>query len=540
MEQEWDYLVIGSGFGGSVSALRLVQKGYSVLLLEKGRRLRPKDFPKRNWNLKRWLWLPTLGCRGLFKMTFFPHLLALSGVGVGGGSLVYANTMPIPEDDFFTAPSWSHLANWKAELRPFYDRARKMLGVTQNPIERDPERILCQVARARDQEEHLSPTEVAVFFGEPGVTVDDPYFEGEGPARAGCTGCGACMVGCRHDGKNSLDKNYLYLAEQQGLHIEADTEATWVRPFNGCSYKYEVTARQRRSRWRRRTVRYVARNVVFSGGVLGTVPLLLRLKESPAGLPRLSDRVGNTVRTNSEALIAVTSRRRDIDLSQGLAIGAILRTDPRSHLELARYNAGSGFFRAMLVPHVTGRGALRRIGQFFAYAFRHPWRSLRAIFVPNWARYTTILLFMRTVDSVLRLKLGRAWTTLFRRGLITAREAGPPPTASIAEATELADQVARLVDGTPTSLVNESLLDVPTTAHVLGGCCMGETAEDGVIDRHHRVFNYKGLFVVDGSAVSANPGVNPSLTIAALAERAMGAIPERDQVTAEANGVIET
>jgi cholesterol oxidase len=335
------------------------------------------------------------------------------------------------------------------------------------------------------------------------------------------------MVGCRYGAKNTLDYNYLCLAERGGLRIHTDTEARWVRPLEEGGY--EVTARHRRAWWRHETLRFTADRVIFAGGVLGTVPLLLRMRERTDGLPRLSERIGRAVRTNSEALIGVTTRRRDIDLSRGIAIGAIVQTDPHSHLELVRYPAGSGVFRLLAAPHVTAHGMLRRMTQVLVELIRHPWRNLRAGLVPDWAKYTAILLFMRTIDSTLRLRLGRAWSTLFRRALVSATDSGEPPSASMPEATELAEQVAGEIDGVPRSLLHEALLDIPTTAHILGGCCMGACADEGVIDDRHRVFGYDGLYVVDGSAISANPGVNPSLTITALAERAMSLIPAKDE-----------
>ncbi|MBI4705662.1 MAG: GMC family oxidoreductase [Deltaproteobacteria bacterium] len=523
--EKWDYLIIGSGFGGSVCALRLAEKGYRVLLLEQGRRLGPEDFPRSNWDLRRWMWLPALGFRGLFKMTFFRHMTVLSGVGLGGGSLVYANTLPVPPDDFFAAPSWAALANWKEDLAPHYQTVRRMLGVQPNAMMEDPDKVLRAVAAKRGLLAEFEPTDVAVYFGEPEVSVPDPYFAGEGPERQGCNGCGGCMIGCRYGAKNTLDKNYLFLAEKRGLEVHTDTQATWMRPLDAGGY--EVTARQGRSLWRRRARTYAAQNVVLAGGVLGTVPLLLAVSQSPDGLPRLSPRLGWAVRTNSEALIGVTSRRRDVDLSRGIAIGAIVKTDAHSHLELARYPAGSGFFRVLVGPHVRGRGMLRRLGEFVYRTIRHPLRNLRAMLVPDWAKFTTIMLYMRTLEGTLRLRFGRAWTTLWRRALVTAREAGEPPCASLPEASSLADDVAEELRGEPMSLINEALLDVPTTAHILGGCCMGASAEEGVVDHRHRVFGYDGLYVVDGSAVSANPGVNPSLTIAALAERAMSFIPPK-------------
>lgn len=524
----WDYVVIGSGFGGSVSALRLTEKGYRVLLLEKGGRLGARDFPRTNWDLKRWMWRPGLGWRGLFKMTFFQHVTVVSGVGVGGGSLVYANTLPIPGDGFFDNPSWGHLAKWKDELAQHYQTARRMLGATVNPHRSYPDEVLQQVARDTGREASFQETTVAVYFGDPGVTVKDPYFGGEGPDRTGCNSCGGCMLGCRFGSKNTLDKNYLYLAEKRGLTLLADTEATWVRPIEG---GYEVDAEQGSEPFHNSPVQFRAKNVIFAGGVLGTVELLLKLKESPRGLPKLSERLGDFVRTNSEALIGVISRRRDVDMSRGIAISSILHTDPHSHLEPVRYPAGSGFFRLLQAPHVSGAGFLTRLARLFGMIARHPVQTLKAWLVPDWARFTMILLYMRTLDGHLRLSRKRNAWTLFRREMASSLSVGPAPTASIPEATELAERVAEKIDGTPMSLFTETLAGIPTTAHILGGCVMGDSAETGVIDNRHRVFGYDGLYVIDGSAVSANPGVNPSLTITALAERAMTFIPEKERPT---------
>ncbi|QSQ24409.1 GMC family oxidoreductase [Pyxidicoccus parkwayensis] len=532
-----DWLIIGSGFGGSVSALRLTEKGYRVVMLEKGRRLRGPDFPKTNWDLKRWLWMPTLGWRGLFKMTFFRHVTVLSGVGVGGGSLVYANTLPIPKDDFFQSPSWGHLAAWKEELTPHYATARRMLGATVNPLNTVPDKVLKEVGEDIGRPD-FQPSTVAVYFGEPGVTVKDPYFNGEGPERTGCISCGGCMLGCRHDAKNTLDKNYLHFAEKRGLTLHADTEVTWVRPLPEGGY--EVTAlRGARSLFREK-VRFTARNVIFAGGVLGTMDLLLQLKEHPDGLPRLSDRLGDGVRTNSEALIGIVSGRKDLDLSKGIAIGSILHTDARSHLEPVRYSEGSGFFRLLMAPQVPGATMFARLARLFGLLARHPVRFLKAWFVPDFARRTMILLYMRTLEGHLRMRRGRGLTTALRRGVRTGLQEGPAPTSNMPEAFDLAKRVSDKLDGYPMTMVSETLLGIPTTAHILGGCCMGDSAQSGVIDSRHRVFGYDGLYVVDGSAISANPGVNPSLTITALAERAMTFIPSaKERPRGETDAVVE-
>jgi cholesterol oxidase len=508
-----DYLVIGSGFGGSVSGLRLAEKGYKVLLLEKGRRFESSDFPKSNWNVRRWLWAPALGCRGIFKMTFLRHVTILSGVGVGGGSLCYANTLPTPKDEFFTSVPWGQLADWKTELEPHYVTVLRMLGAAKFGGATYSDRVLRDVADEIGRADRFEPARVAVYFGEPGKTVPDPYFGGEGPKRTGCILCGACMTGCRHNAKNTLDKNYLWLAEKRGLHIETETEVTWVRPLAGGGYQVKAVW----CRFGKRRRMFTARNVVFAGGVMGTVPLLLKLKASKGGLPELSDRLGEFVRTNSESLIGVVTPA-DRDMAEGIAITSVLHTDDHSHLEPVRYGKGSGFFRLLMAPHVAGNNPAVRLARVVGVLARHPLDVLRAYFVDDWAKRTMILLYMRTLEGHLRLKLGRF-------GLTSALSAGPAPTAAMPEATDLAARVAKRIDGLPQSLLSETILDIPTTAHILGGACMGRNRKEGVIDHQHRVFGYEGLYVVDGSAVSANPGVNPSLTIAALAERAMSLIP---------------
>ncbi len=526
MDGTWDFVIVGSGFGGSVSALRLAEKGYRVLVLEKGRRWRPEEFPRSNWNVRRWLWLPGLGLRGPFRMTFLRHITALSGVGVGGGSLVYANTLPVPERDFFASPRWRELADWQGELAPHYRTALEMLGAVPNPHRTWPDEVLAEVAR----EKGLAPprpTEVAVFFGEPGVTVPDPYFGGEGPARSGCRLCGGCMTGCRFNAKNTLDRNYLYLAERRGVEVRAEHEVTWIRPLPDGGYQLEARTGLRWPSWRRGRVTLRARRVILAGGVLGTIPLLLKLRESPAGLPELSQRLGDFVRTNSEVLLGVVSRRRDRKMSDGVAITSILRTDPHSTLEPVRYAEGSGFFRLLQTPHAPGNGPLGRIALSFVAAFRHPLATARAYLVPDWARQTMILLYMRTIDSHLSLRRKRTIRTGYRRGTDSTLASGPAPSAAIPEATELAERVAEKVDGYVGSLATETILGIPTTAHILGGACIAGSPEQGVIGPDHQVFGYPGLYVVDGSAVPANPGVNPSLTITALAERAMALIPAK-------------
>lgn len=516
---DYDVIIVGSGFGGSPTALRLVEKGYSVLVLEKGSELGPDQFPKTNWDIRRWMWIPWLGARGLFKMTFFRHITVLSGVGVGGGSLVYASTHPVPKDSFFETGSWAGLAQWREELAPYYDRVKGMLGVSSPPMLTPPDRILKAVAEDRGQGDAFHSTDVAIYFGKKGQEVQDPYFGGEGPSRTGCIHCGGCMLGCQHGAKNTLDKNYLWLARKLGLSLQADTEVTAIRPLPGGGYRVEAK-HGRHPLFARRRV-FTAENVVLAGGVLGTVELLAKMKRDPEGLPKLSDRLGDAIRTNSESLIGVVTTKRDVDYSKGVAIGSIYQIDDHSHLEPVRYPAGSGAFRAMLAPHVAGENGLVRLTRMVGTLLRHPLKMLRIFFVRDLAKQSAILLYMRTADGTLRF--ARRWWG----GLGSEREAGPAPTASIPQATELAHAFGDKMDGTPMSLVTETALNIPTTAHILGGCCMGEDRDSGVIDFEHRVFGYEGLYVIDGSAISSNPGVNPSLTIAALAERAASRFPDK-------------
>ncbi|HEX4448483.1 MAG TPA: GMC family oxidoreductase [Polyangiaceae bacterium] len=520
---QYDWIVIGSGFGGSVSALRLAEKGYRVLVIEKGRRFAATDFAKTNMELSRWLWAPGAGLRGIYQMTFMRHVTILHGVGVGGGSLVYANTLPRPKRPFYESKSWAHLGDWERELAPHYDTALQMLGATRYPGETEADRILKQIAVDIGRPEHHHPTDVAVFFGKAGVEVDDPYFGGKGPKRVGCTECGACMTGCRVGAKNTLDKNYLYLAERLGVEVLPETEVQAVRKEPG---GYRVETRGSLGKKQKRV--FQAEHVVFAGGVMGTIPLLLAMREDPNGLPQLSARVGRSVRTNNESLTAVSNQKTMEDFSRGVAITSILHTDDDSHVEPVRYGDGSNFFRRLVFPHSTKTTLLGRLGAVAKAYARHPLEWAR-MFVAGENRKTAILLYMRTLDESLTLTLkklpfgGRALNT-------EIDDPSSAPRANLPEAADLAERFAEKMGGVVSSLFSESLMGTPTTAHILGGACMGKDASDGVIDAEHRVFGYPGLYVIDGSAVSANPGVNPSLTITALAERAMSRIPVAAEV----------
>lgn len=519
-EFDHDFIIVGSGFGGSAMALRLCEKGHDVLVLEKGSQLGPKQFPKTNWNLPRWMWMPWAGFRGLFKMTFFPHVTVMSGVGVGGGSLTYACTHPVPKENFFEQGSWAGLAPWKDELAPHYDVAKRMLGVNAVPFKTAPDKILESLAAEHGLPDAFHSTEVAIYFGDAGKKVPDPYFDGRGPDRQGCIRCGGCMLGCRHGAKNTLDKNYLHLAAQLGMKLQADTEVTAVRPLPGGGYRIE--AKRGRHMWWRKKVVFTARQVVFAGGVLGTVDLLLKMKEDPEGLPKLSDMVGAQVRTNSEALIGVVAPDHDEDLSKGVAIGSIYQTDEISHIEPVRYPEGSGFFRLLTAPLVEGDTRFVRLARTVGTMLRHPITTFKGYFVGDLSKQSAILLYMRTAEGTLRFV--RGW----RGNLTTTTEGGAAPTAIIPEAKQLAEEFAAKIGGMPVSLITETFMSIPTTAHILGGAVIGDSAATGVVDKDHRVFGYEGLYVVDGASVSANPGVNPSLTILAMAELAASKIPARD------------
>ncbi len=519
MNYDFDYIVVGSGFGGSVSALRLTEKGYKVLVLEKGRWFKDEDFPKSNWNVKKWLWIPFLRFYGFFKITFFRHVGVLSGVGVGGGSLVYANTLPRPNDEFFSGGSWASLANWKEELLPFYSVAERMLGATENPKFHLGDFILRDIAKELNREEKFRATKVAVYFGDSEKTSPDPYFNGEGPERKGCKFCGACMIGCKHNAKNTLDKNYLYLAIKKGARVKSESEVFNIQPINSRDGKDGYWVEWKSStKFLKKKGKASCRGVVFSGGVLGTLPLLFKLKKTT--LPNISDMLGRNVLTNSESLMGVVAYGRDKIFSDGVAISSIFYTDEHSSVEPVRYPSGSGFWRLQVFPLVRGKNPFSRALKTFLKFFTNPVKTLKFYFVWDWAKHTQILLFMQTVNSKLKFEKG-----LFR--MKSKVDEGNPPTALIPEAAELAERFAQKVDGMAGALLTDTLLGIPTTAHILGGCPMGSDSANGVIDKDNKIFGYQNLYICDGSMISSNPGVNPSLTITAITERAMSKIPAK-------------
>lgn len=525
----FDFVVIGSGFGGSVSALRLAEKGYSVCVIERGKRFKDEDYPKTNWNIRKFLWMPLLKCFGIQNMSLFRNVLILSGTGVGGGSLVYANTLLEPGDAFYRAPIWSGLADWKQELAPHYATAKRMLGVVPYPRLTHADRVLKECAEELGRADTFKVSNVGVFFGEPGVEVPDPYFGGAGPARKGCIQCGGCMVGCRHNAKNTLVKNYLYFAEKLGAQVLAETNVDRVVPIGKRGEQGYIVEVSRSTAWfKKERRRITARQVVFSAGVLGTLHLLFRAKHVQRTLPNLSERLGYEIRTNSEALIGVTEIDAKNDCSEGVAITSIFHPDDHTHIEPVRYPRGSSFMRVLAVPMAdAGNWLVRPLKMLWATISR-PRDTLRILFAREWAARTTILLVMQTLDNKMRFRFGRGFLTLFRRRLMTAADQGALKIPSyIPIGHQVARMFARKTNALPQSAVNEVLLGIPTTAHILGGCPIAESEHAGVIDSRHRVYGYEGMFVCDGSAIPANLGVNPSLTITAMTERAMSLIPAK-------------
>lgn len=535
IRETYDFVVIGSGFGGSVSAMRLAEKGYRVLVLERGKRFRDSDFARTNWLFWKYLWLPALRCFGILQISPFRDVFVLHGSGVGGGSLGYGNVLMEPDPARFEAPAWKRLADWQSLLAPYYVVARRMLGATPNPRRWPADDVLHAIACEAGLQRTFRPTEVSVFFGQAGregQEVPDPYFGGEGPARRGCNHCGGCLVGCRYNAKNTLDKNYLYFAEKWGAAVQAECEVIDLRPLppgQADGARYEVIYRRSTALLLKPQRRVRARNVVLSAGSLGTLKLLFRCREITRSLPKLSPRLGELVRTNGEALMGVTARDLETDYSRGNAITSVVMADSVTAIEPVRYPAGSSLIRLLASPLVEkGRGVLPRLAQMLLQVARRPLDFLKVYLLPGWAVRTTILLVMQSEDSRIRFRLGRDLFTLFRRQLVSELPQGE----SIASSQEVSHRVtrafARRTNGIPLGSINEGLLSTPITAHILGGCPFGRDDREGVVGLDCQVHNYAGLYVVDGSIVPANPGINPSLTIAALAEYAMSLIPPRE------------
>jgi cholesterol oxidase len=525
MEKIYDYVIIGSGFGGSVSAMRLTEKGYSVLVLEKGKRYNDNDFAKTNWQYWKYLWMPAIRAHGILQISILKGAMVLHGAGVGGGSLGYANVLEIPTDETFATPAWNQPIAWGSILKPHFETAKKMLGAARNPKLWKADEVLKQFADERRMSNTFRTTEVGAYFGDPNQTVHDPYFGGEGPARAGCRQCGGCMVGCRYNAKNTLPKNYLYFAEKNGTKIISEAEVIDIKPLAD-NTGYGVEFKSSTCFLNGRQQRVQARSVILSASVMGTIKLLLNLRDVKKSLPHLSARLGDMVRTNSEALLGSVARKSDINYSEGVAISSIYNHDEITRVEPVRYPDGSSLMRFLAAPLIdTDVSVPIRLLRFLGWALTHPMDFLKALVLPGWAHNVTILLVMQHADNRMRLRMGRSLFTLFRHGMVAEAEPGYEIHAQVKGSHELTREFATRTNGVALGSIGENILGLPTTAHILGGAPIGKDASEGVVNENFEVLNYPGVYIIDGSIMPANPGVNPSLTITALAEYAMSKIP---------------
>jgi cholesterol oxidase len=522
---DYDWLVVGSGFGGSVSALRLREKGYSVGVLECGKRFSDDDFPKSTWDLRRYFWAPRLGMRGIFRMSTFKDVAIVSGAGVGGGSLGYANTLYRARRRFYEDPQWSGLADWEAALAPHYDTAEKMLGVVAYDEDDPADDLLREFAREIGVEDTYAKTRVGVLLGggAPGEHVPDPFFAGAGPDRTVCLRCGRCMVGCPIGAKNTLVKNYLYLAERAGAEVFPERMVVEVKPLGAPdgSEGYEVTTEHPGAWFRRRRRTFTARGVVFAAGPLGTNKLLASCKLH-GSLPRLSERLGKLVRTNSEAILAVTLPPGAPDIQKRVAITGSIYPDPDTHIETVVYGDAADSMSSLYTVLVGDGTRVTRPLKLLAAAARHPVTFLKLFDPRGWSRRTIIVLVMQTLDNAIEL---RARRTRRSARLQTRKDSDRPIPSFIPIANDFAVWLARRTGGVAQTALMEAVANIATTAHVLGGAVIGTDPSSGVVDARQRVYGYENLLVCDGSAVPANVGVNPSLTITAMAEHAMSHVP---------------
>ncbi|MEV6061158.1 GMC family oxidoreductase [Nocardia asteroides] len=516
-DYDYDVIVIGSGFGGSVTALRLTEKGYRVGVLESGRRWNVEDYPKTNWNIRKSIWAPRLGLTGPQRISALGKCLVFSGSGVGGGSLIYGNTLYEPLPEFYTDRAWAHITDWRDELAPYYDQAKRMLGVVENPRLGPKDEVLLQVARDLKVADTFHRTHVGVFFneGSEGVTVDDPYFGGAGPRRAGCIHCSECFTGCKHNAKNTTTLNYLHLAESKGAQVHPLTTVTSVEPDGRGGYLVHTRRSDHPLRKHART--FTAEQVVFAAAALGTQKLLHTLR-GDGTLPNLSPRVGELTRSNSEAIVGVVSKSRT-DFAQGVAITSSIHPEPQTHVEVCSYGKGQNALFVQTVPMVDG-GAFRFL-RLLLTILLHPLLFLRSQNAHRASERAVILLIMQSLDNSLT-------SYLKGRRLVTKQGTGEPNPEWIPLAHDVARRFAGHSDG-DTGNIATDIFNIPATAHYIGGCTIGDSGDTGVIDPYQRIYGHPGLHIADGSAITANLGVNPSLTITAQAERAMAFWPNKGE-----------
>ena len=520
MDNTYDYIVIGSGFGGSVASLRLAEKGYSVLTIEQGQRFESGDYAKTNWQLRKYLWWPSMKMFGIQKLSFFKSASILSGVGVGGGSLVYANTLFYPKTHFFQNGPWAKLNNWEKELKPFYDEAGFMMGRVKLDRFNYEDEALKKVAIKMKRESSFENVYVGVNLSGSEKEEEDPYFSGLGPGRKGCTDCAACMVGCRENAKNTLDKNYLWFAEKFGAEIIAETKVEKIE-YDGSEYTVFTKGIKRK----RLKKSYKSKNLIVSGGALGTLELLLKQKYKYQTLSRLSDKLGENLLTNSETLCAVSGANQK--MNNGVAISSVFHPDDNTHVEIVKYPDGSNALKWFFTLAAGGaKNSFSRILKVLGNTISHPGQFLKTIFNFKWSTNLVIFLVMQTIQNSMKMQ----WKNTFLGGKMTIKNKGNKKApAFIKIGQEVMMNYAKEVNGIPQNIILEVMFNRPTTAHILGGCLMGSSAEDSVVNENLEVHNYKGMYILDGSVIQTNPGVNPSYSILAMAEYAMSKIPQKNQ-----------
>lgn len=518
----YDYIVIGSGFGGSVSALRLSEKGYRVAVIEQGKRFKADELKAAGESAKKLFWLPALGLKGPFSQVILKHISVVRGIGVGGGSLVYAAVLLRPKKAFYQSKDWQHLANWQQELAPHYDTASRMLGVMTNPRRSKMDEQLQQTAAVLGCEKSFGNVPQGIFFSDNAEPVSDPFFDGKGPTRSSCTFCGRCATGCAEGAKNSLDKNYLYLAENNGVDIFAEMKAQIIEP---CSGGYQITVKSTSGEFNSRL--FKTKKLVLAGGVLGTMDLLFNCRDHYRTLPNISARLGEKVRTNSEALVASIARDQQEDLTDGATISTDFYYGEDTHITQNRLPPSHNIMRFYFGPMVDDKNPIRRALKTLLLYLRQPRKSTIS-WRKSWYRRTTLLTVMQNLDNALDLRFGRRWFMPWKKILLTKARQGQSAPTYIAKANQAARAFAKVSNGDAQSIVMESIANKSLTAHILGGACIGDSRENSVVDIQHRLHAYPDIYVADASVIPANIGVNPSLTITAMAERMASLIPDRE------------